>query len=105
MRLRSSNVMDKPLLDDVHLSDADSVDVATLREGIKLGRRLCTAPEFDQYRTEEVYPSASVQSDAEARRLVHRIRDASPPRRLAASPPRLCRADDCPCVRWLWSVV
>jgi choline dehydrogenase-like flavoprotein len=65
VRLRSSNVMDKPLLDDIHLSDADSADVATLREGIKLGRKLCTAPEFDQYRTEEVYPSASVQSDAE----------------------------------------
>ena len=55
VRLRSADPMAKPVLEGVHLSD--EADVTTLREGIKLGRKLCTAPAFDAYRTEEVYPT------------------------------------------------
>ena len=63
VRLRSADPMDKPVVENLHLSSEG--DVATLREGIKLGRKLCTAPAFDGYRTEEVYPSQAVQSDDE----------------------------------------
>jgi len=63
VRLRSADPLTKPLLEDLHLSS--EVDVVTLREGIKLGRKLCCAPSFDEYRTEEVFPSAAVGSDAE----------------------------------------
>jgi len=63
VKLRSADPLAKPLLLDVHLSD--EADVKTLREGIKLGRKLATAPSFDQYREEEVYPSPAVQSDAD----------------------------------------
>jgi choline dehydrogenase-like flavoprotein len=63
VRLRSSDPLAKPLLENVHLSDEQ--DVRTLREGIKLGRKLCTASSFDEYRAEEVYPSSAVQTDAE----------------------------------------
>jgi len=63
VRLRSADPMDKPVLENVHLSD--DADVATLREGIKLGRKLCQCPEFEPYRDAEVYPSAAVQSDDE----------------------------------------
>ena len=63
VRLRSADPMAKPVLENIHLSN--EADVATLREGIKLGRKICQAPAFDSYRTEEVYPSAAVQSDAE----------------------------------------
>lgn len=65
--------MEKPVLENVHLSS--ETDVITLREGIKLGRKLGTCPQFDGYRTEEVYPSAAVQSDDEidayVRQTVH----------------------------------
>jgi choline dehydrogenase-like flavoprotein len=63
VRLRSADPMAKPVIENVHLSS--DADVATLREGIKLGRKLCASPAFDAYRTEEVYPSPSVISDDE----------------------------------------
>jgi len=63
VRLRSSDPMAKPVLEDLHLSDPS--DVATLREGIKLGRKLCAANAFDAYRTDEVFPSPAVTSDDE----------------------------------------
>ena len=55
--------MAKPLLDGIHLSS--EVDTVTLREGIKLGRKLCTASAFDGFRKGEVYPTVAVQSDAD----------------------------------------
>jgi len=61
VRLRSADPLAKPMLEGVHLSD--EADVRTLREGIKLGRKIATAPSFDPYREEEVYPSLAVQSD------------------------------------------
>ena len=40
-------------------------DWKIMREGIKLGRTLLTTESFDEYRGDEVYPSAAVQSDAD----------------------------------------
>ena len=51
VRLSSSDPLSKPLLEDVHLSN--DADLVTLREGIKLGRRMCNCASFDQFRDEE----------------------------------------------------
>ena len=63
VRLRSADPFAKPLIENVHLNDA--ADVSTLREGIKLGRKMCKSSAFDAYRAEEVYPTSAVQTDEE----------------------------------------
>mmetsp|Transcript_21037 Transcript_21037/g.64095 ORF Transcript_21037/g.64095 Transcript_21037/m.64095 type:complete len:604 (-) Transcript_21037:432-2243(-) len=59
--LRSSDPENRPCIDCGYLNDED--DVATLREGIKLGRRLAATAAFAPYRGEEVYPGADVVTD------------------------------------------
>ena len=49
------------MIDGGYLSHPD--DLATLREGIKLGRALGRRPEWKEYLGEEVYPGPSVQTD------------------------------------------
>ena len=61
VRLASSNTQVKPSIDGKYLSDPE--DIVTLREGIKLGRKL--AAEFGEYLGDEVYPGPEVQSDDE----------------------------------------
>ena len=63
IRLASSNSHVKPAIDGGYLSNPD--DLATLREGIKLGRQLGNRPEWAEYLGEEVFPGPSVQTDAE----------------------------------------
>lgn len=63
VRLASSNSHVKPVIDGGYLSNAD--DLATLREGIKLGRMLGNRPEWGEYLGEEVYPGPDVQTDAQ----------------------------------------
>lgn len=63
VRLASSNTHVKPVIDGGYLSNA--ADLATLREGIKLGRKLCSRPEWGDFLGEEVYPGKSVQTDQE----------------------------------------
>uniref|UniRef100_A0A7S2IFJ9 Glucose-methanol-choline oxidoreductase N-terminal domain-containing protein n=1 Tax=Haptolina brevifila TaxID=156173 RepID=A0A7S2IFJ9_9EUKA len=63
VRLRNADPLCKPLLENIHLSKEE--DIATLREGIKLGRKLCNAESFDDYRSEEIFPSLAVSSDEE----------------------------------------
>jgi choline dehydrogenase-like flavoprotein len=60
--LRSAAPEDRPILDYGWLNDEDR---ATLREGMRLGRRLAKTAAFDQYRAEEVFPGEAVQTDAE----------------------------------------
>jgi choline dehydrogenase-like flavoprotein len=62
VKLRSAAPEDRPILDYGWLNDEDR---ATLREGIRLGRRICKETAFDQYRAEEVFPGEAVQTDAE----------------------------------------
>ncbi|GMI07569.1 hypothetical protein TrVE_jg1756 [Triparma verrucosa] len=61
VRLASSNTQVKPIIDGGYLSDP--ADIATLREGIKLSRKL--GAQFDEYVGEEIFPGKDVQSDAE----------------------------------------
>lgn len=44
---------------------ADKRDLATLREGLRLGRKLGATAAFEKFRSVEVYPGPSVQSDEE----------------------------------------
>lgn len=63
IRLASSNTHVKPMIDGGYLSDP--ADLATLREGIKLGRILGNRPEWSEYLGEEVFPGPYVQTDEE----------------------------------------
>jgi GMC oxidoreductase len=63
IRLASSNTHVPPIIDAGYLSNPS--DLATLREGIKLGRLLGRRPEWGEYLGEEVYPGPLVQTDEE----------------------------------------
>lgn len=63
VRLASSNTHVKPVVDLAYLSNAS--DLATLREGIKLGRAILNRPEWGEYLGQEVYPGPDVQTDDE----------------------------------------
>lgn len=61
VRLASSNAHVKPMIDGGYLSNPD--DLATLREGIKIGRMLGNRPEWAEYLGQEVFPGPGVQTD------------------------------------------
>jgi choline dehydrogenase-like flavoprotein len=63
VRLASSNAHVKPVIDGGYLSNP--ADLATLREGIKLGRDLGKRPEWGEFLGEEVFPGPDVQTDDE----------------------------------------
>ncbi len=59
--LRSINPADAPLIQPNSLS-ADA-DLRTLREAVKIARRIVAQPAFDAYRGEELNPGPQIQSD------------------------------------------
>lgn len=63
VRLSSPDPFAKPQIEGLYLSEPSAADLTALREGIKLGRRVCAAGEFDWVRGEEVFPGASVRTD------------------------------------------
>lgn len=63
VRLASSNTHVKPLIDGGYLSNPE--DLATLRNGIKLGRQLGQKAGWGVYKGTEVYPGNNVQTDEE----------------------------------------
>ena len=63
VKLRSNNPADKPVIKTGFVSDAGGKDIATLREGLRLTRKIIAAQPFDQYRGEEVFPGSNIQSD------------------------------------------
>jgi len=63
VKLASTNPADKAKVETGYLRDER--DLETIREGLKLGRKIAASPAFDQYRGQEVYPGAHVQSDAD----------------------------------------
>jgi fatty acid photodecarboxylase len=63
VRLASSNSHVKPMIDGGYLSNPD--DLATLREGIKIGRMLGNRPEWSEFLGQEVFPGPGVQTDEE----------------------------------------
>lgn len=73
VKLASSNTHTKPIIDLKYLHDRD--DLITLREGIKLTRKLGRSSKWNEYLGEEVFPGPEVNSDEEIedyiRRSVH----------------------------------
>lgn len=68
-----------PLLCDAfdtsgYFTDEGKADIATMREGLKLSRKLANSESFSKYKGEEIFPGKHVQSDAE---LDAYIRDVS----------------------------
>jgi choline dehydrogenase-like flavoprotein len=62
VRLRSAVPEDRPAVDAGWL---DPKDLATLREGLRLSRRIAAAKDFDEFRGKEVFPGPDVQTDAQ----------------------------------------
>ena len=55
----------------IHKKEGDD-DLKTLREGIKLSRRLHAESAFDEYRGEELYPGPETQTDAQLDEYIRR---------------------------------
>ena len=65
IELESSDPKDKPLIRTGYLTDENKQDIKTLREGIKMARKIVSTQPFDQFRGEEVFPGPAVQSDVD----------------------------------------
>eukprot|EP00929_Paragymnodinium_shiwhaense_P049575 TRINITY_DN24_c0_g2_i1.p1 TRINITY_DN24_c0_g2~~TRINITY_DN24_c0_g2_i1.p1 ORF type:complete len:625 (+),score=141.31 TRINITY_DN24_c0_g2_i1:58-1932(+) len=61
--LASAHPRDKPLVETGYFTDKQ--DFATVREGIRLGRKLAKQPAFADHLGPEIFPGAHVQTDAE----------------------------------------
>ena len=72
IRLASPKVGDAPIIDFKFFSDAPgpNSDMEVLVRGIKDARRILTAPAFDYYRGEAVWPSDAVKTDDDYRDYV-----------------------------------
>jgi choline dehydrogenase-like flavoprotein len=57
-----------------YFTDKGSEDLATMREGLKLSRKLANSESFAKYKGEEIFPGKHVQNDDE---LDAYIRDVS----------------------------
>ena len=62
VRLRDADPLSKPRLEELYLTQGGA-DLATLCEGVKLSRGLCSAKAFDDVRGEEIFPGPGVTSD------------------------------------------
>jgi len=61
--LASANPSDKPIIEGNYLTDAR--DMATLREGLRLSRKIAKQPAFADYLGFEVFPGPQFQTDAQ----------------------------------------
>jgi hypothetical protein len=57
-----------------YFTDQGSADIATMREGLKLSRKLANSESFSKYKGEEVFPGKHVQSDAELDAYIRDVR-------------------------------
>ncbi len=63
VKLRSKDAEDKPVISTGYLTQPD--DLASIREGIKLSRKLATSSAFSRFNPIELHPGPNVQTDAE----------------------------------------
>lgn len=63
VKISSADPAKAPAIDLNYFDDPN--DIATIREGIRISRRLFAQPAFDPYRGEEYQPGAAAQSDAD----------------------------------------
>jgi choline dehydrogenase len=69
VKIKSADPSVPPAIDVNYFDDPS--DVAVLREGIRISRRLFAQPAFDRYRGEEYQPGAAAQSDSELDAYIH----------------------------------
>jgi choline dehydrogenase len=70
VKIRSDDPLAVPAIDLHYLDDPN--DIATIREGIRISRRLFAQPSFDPYRGEEYQPGAAAQSDTDLDAYIRR---------------------------------
>lgn len=70
--LRSADPDDPPAIQLNLLSDDEGHDLRTLVEGLRIARRIADAPPLAEFRAEELYPGASVTTDADLAAAVRR---------------------------------
>lgn len=63
VRLASASALDKPIIEGNYLQDER--DVASIREGLRLSRRLAQQPAFAEFLGPEVFPGPAVQTDGQ----------------------------------------
>ena len=56
-----------------YFTDECSEDLATMREGIKLSRRLASSESFAKYKGEEVFPGNHIQTDDELDEYIRNV--------------------------------
>ena len=63
VQIRSADPAVPPVIDVNYFEDPS--DIAVLREGVRISRRLFAQPAFDRYRGDEYQPGAAAKSDAD----------------------------------------
>ena len=63
--LKSSDPFINPDININYFSDKDGADLATLREGLKLSRKVAASEPLSKYLTMEAYPGSGRNADAE----------------------------------------
>lgn len=71
VELKSSNPFDKPIIKTGYFSDER--DLESMREGIKLSRKIVSTPAFDKFRGAEVFPGSHVQSDEDLNSYIREV--------------------------------
>jgi choline dehydrogenase-like flavoprotein len=61
-----------------YFTDEGKADLATMREGLKLSRKLANSESFSKYKGEEIFPGKHVQSDAELDAYIRDVSLSSP---------------------------
>lgn len=57
-----------------YFTDEGSADMASMREGLKLSRKLANSESFNKYKGEEIFPGKNVQSDDELDAYIRNVR-------------------------------
>ena len=72
--LRSPSALDPPRIRTGYFTDAEGMDLRTLREGLRLSRKLAQQQAFRPYLGAEVYPGADVQTDEQLDDYIRSVR-------------------------------
>jgi choline dehydrogenase-like flavoprotein len=63
--------MDKPSIKTGYFTSGE--DLAVMRTGIRMCRKIAQSSVFDKYRGEEIYPGPSVQSNADLDQYIRNV--------------------------------
>ncbi len=72
LRLASADPSAKPMIDPNYLGDAGGDDLKGMIEAAKISRHILSAPEFDGYRGEEIFPGAAATNDVDLDAFIRR---------------------------------